>query len=150
MPWNSSRRTIRPPPNWWNSGSSAASPSSKLRKSWAFPNVRANGCGLMPGRGCSMSSNGNSVQLANPMAGAEREIFWTARECATPAERIAYLDASCQGQAELRRRVEGLLRAEATAGGFLDEPDAPDGERPGTRIHEYVLQERIGEGGFGT
>jgi serine/threonine protein kinase len=92
------------------------------------------------------------------------------------AERAAYLDKTCVGEPELRRRVEALLGALERAGGLLKEPvvgrrsggqsgrgsedgqpapktivlEAPATEEgPGTLIGRYKLLERIGEGGFG-
>ena len=50
-------------------------------------------------------------------------IFAEALERTDPAERAAYLDRACGGDADLRRRVEALLAAHAGAGRFL-EPDA--------------------------
>jgi len=41
-----------------------------------------------------------------------------------PAERTAYLDQACAGDAALRRQVEALLQAHAHAEGFLDAPPA--------------------------
>ena len=56
-------------------------------------------------------------------------IFSGALRRADPAERTAYLDEVCGDDAELRRRVEALLKARAEAGeGFLDHPTAVDGE----------------------
>jgi len=86
------------------------------------------------------------------------EIFNTAREKRTEAERSAYLDEACRDNPELRRRVEKLLRAHDAAAGFLKEPlggvevtldDTPVTEGPGTKIGRYKLLELIGEGGFG-
>jgi serine/threonine protein kinase/WD40 repeat protein len=85
------------------------------------------------------------------------EIYVTALECATHEQRSAYLDQVCEGNVELRRRVERLLRAEGKLGNFLHSP-APElaatlvptlAEAPGTVIGSYTLLEQIGEGGFG-
>src|SRR5207249_8544693 len=92
------------------------------------------------------------------------------------SERAAYLDQTCAGQPELRRRIDALLGALERAGGLLKEPvvgrqsggqsarqsgdepaspktilqpAAPAEEGPGTLIGCYKLLEKIGEGGFG-
>ena len=75
----------------------------------------------------------------------------------SPAERSAYLDRACDGDAARRGEVEELLAHHAQAGSFLNsaphglldtaEPSA--GERPGTVIGPYKLMEQIGEGGMG-
>src|SRR5204863_9874749 len=52
----------------------------------------------------------------------EATIFETALEKPDPAERSAYLDAACGGDAALRRRVEELLRAHDQAGDYLERP----------------------------
>jgi len=85
-------------------------------------------------------------------------IFCAALEIASSDERAAYLARACEGDAELRRRVEQLLLAHFKAGGFLESPvagfaptvDMPEiAEQPGTVIGPYKLLEQIGEGGFG-
>jgi HEAT repeat protein len=60
-------------------------------------------------------------------------IFFAALEKQDPAERAAYLDEACQGDSELRRRVERLLQAHPQVGSFLQEPlvDRPAGEALG-------------------
>ncbi len=54
----------------------------------------------------------------------EIEIFNSALEQASPAERAAYLDGACGEDAELRARIEALIRAHEQAGGFLPTEDA--------------------------
>ena len=49
-------------------------------------------------------------------------MFLGALDLADPAERAAYLDGACGRDAELRRRVEGLLAAHFRSGAFLEEP----------------------------
>ncbi len=56
-------------------------------------------------------------------------IFTEALARPEPAERAAYLDGACGGDAELRRRVEELLVAHAGTGRPL-EPDAAPSEAP--------------------
>jgi serine/threonine protein kinase/WD40 repeat protein len=91
-------------------------------------------------------------------------VFTAALDRPSPHERAAYLDEACAGDAELRRRVEALLRADADAGSFLEKPavttdapagvwvdrEAPPAEGPGSRIGPYKLLQKIGEGGMGT
>ena len=52
-------------------------------------------------------------------------VFADALERTDPADRAAYLDVACAGDAALRRRIEALLAAHDGAGRFL-EPDATD------------------------
>jgi hypothetical protein len=85
----------------------------------------------------------------------ERTVFLAALERDDPAQRAAYLDATCAGDPGLRRRVEALLQAHtaARASQFLNEPaveqlaaatppacpapqaaDAPSGTDDGARL----------------
>ena len=56
---------------------------------------------------------------------SERDIFITALEIADPAERAAYLERACAGDADLLSRVRVLLDSAGRAGDFLDRP-APE------------------------
>ncbi|HVC97447.1 MAG TPA: protein kinase [Pirellulales bacterium] len=87
-----------------------------------------------------MSGNGPEVMT----------VFCEALERLAANQRAAYLDEACSDDAELRARVEGLLRAHEASGNFLrGGPAAPVHEGPGTLIGPYKLLEQIGEGGFG-
>jgi WD40 repeat protein/serine/threonine protein kinase len=87
-----------------------------------------------------------------------KEIFLTAIEKQTPAEREVYLHEACGHDADLRRRVASLVNKHAQVGSFLEAPtfdvviatDAqPVIEAFGMNIGPYQLLGQIGEGGFG-
>src|SRR5262249_55757726 len=101
---------------------------------------------------------------------SEQTIFLAALD-KDPAERAAFLDEACAGDAELKRSVESLLRPHAEAHGFLDVPApeqlaavasrqqdaaailsllAPSSE-PGSLglLDHYEILEVIGRGGMG-
>ncbi len=96
------------------------------------------------------------------MAGPEpklRDLFIKALLCQTAEEQAAYLEQTCQGDAELRAQLDDLLQAHREAGSFLQEPSVagtatvdtpPMAEHPGTVIGPYKLLQQIGEGGMGT
>ncbi len=87
------------------------------------------------------------------MQNCERELFNAALEIASPDARDAFLLTACAAHPEMRERVEALLRAADSAGGFLaEESDAAEAESHGTAgafIGRYRLLYRVGEGGFG-
>jgi serine/threonine protein kinase len=94
------------------------------------------------------------------------DLFLRALDIPAPEDRLRFLDAACAGDPALRARVDGLLRAGAAAGSFLEHPVdqgvtcvhvAAPGDQPGaapvgpgTIIGPYKLVEEIGEGGMGT
>ena len=53
-----------------------------------------------------------------------KSVFLQAMELPTAAERAAFLDRVCEGQATLRARVEGLLRTADEADSLLDNPSS--------------------------
>jgi serine/threonine protein kinase len=76
-----------------------------------------------------------------------------------PEEWDERLVEACEGNEDLRRRAQALLRAHSEPSSFLEEPaiaveesadtESPIAERPGTIIGPYQLVEQIGEGGMG-
>ena len=62
-------------------------------------------------------------------------IFTSTLEKRSSAERTAYLDDVCRGDAELRTRVEELLKAHDEAGDFLESPDVDLGATASERPH---------------
>ena len=87
-----------------------------------------------------------------------KSVFGEALALTTPADRAAYLDRACGGDAALRGEVEGLLAALGKAGGFMSRPavtppepvvPVPD-EAVGSRFGPYKLLQKLGEGGIGT
>jgi serine/threonine protein kinase/tetratricopeptide (TPR) repeat protein len=85
-------------------------------------------------------------------------IFLAALDRTNPAERDAFVESACAGNAELLVRVRELLGCHDETSGPLDAsplqceraPDAPPGEGIGTMIGPYKLVQEIGEGGMGT
>src|SRR2546421_114127 len=97
------------------------------------------------------------------MNSSREEALFTLAVEKPAAERAAFLDRECSGDAELRQRIAALLGAHAKAGEFLNEPPAavsaktfvittgmvPVTEKAGDRIDRYKLLQQIGEGGCG-
>ncbi|MCW1922934.1 serine/threonine protein kinase [Luteolibacter arcticus] len=102
----------------------------------------------------------------------ERTLFEAAAGLAEPAERAAFLDRTCQGDPDLRGRLEKLLALEDRAEDFFDMPPVKipagmsriailEGEEgvtarqaaaladSGACIGRYKLVQRLGEGGWG-
>jgi serine/threonine protein kinase len=101
-------------------------------------------------------------------AARAKSLFLAASDLSDPAERAAYLGRECGGDAELRDRVEALLRANdasplpPSGAGDATNTQAPNG-RPETEdfgdptarvglvlAGKYKLIEAIGEGGMGS
>src|SRR6516164_1921491 len=98
-------------------------------------------------------------------AARAKSLFLAASDLADPAERAAFLDRECGGDAELRARIGALLRAndaaplpsapEATVDSAPALPETEDYGDPTARVGallagKYKLVEAIGEGGMGS
>jgi WD40 repeat protein/tRNA A-37 threonylcarbamoyl transferase component Bud32 len=71
----------------------------------------------------------------------EETIFAAALEKRSPAERAAYLDEACGGNAALREQVEALLKADAVDGNFLAVPvvaQVAEASRPAGEVTEAI------------
>jgi serine/threonine protein kinase len=89
----------------------------------------------------------------------EQAIFEAARQLNSAEDRQSCLQQLCGENAELRLRVEALLRAYDESESFLESPPTALGssptallnisEKPGTIIGPYKLLQQIGEGGMG-
>ncbi len=89
-----------------------------------------------------------------------KRIFMAALDLANLAERATYVENACAGDADLRQRVEALLRAHDEPGAFLSEatldPNATAMQSGPSRLvglmiaGRYKLIEQIGDGGMGT
>src|SRR5262249_6651699 len=86
-----------------------------------------------------------------------QEVFHAALE-REPAQRGAYLDAACRGDAELRRGAESLLAAHQAAARFWEASagearqlrlPASEAALVGRQIGWYKLLQEIGRGGMG-
>ena len=93
------------------------------------------------------------------MRGERLKTLFLEAQALPTAERGAFLEARCAGDAELRREVERLLAAAEGMGRFLERPGAEGGgggpARPrviarGTLVGPYKILELIGEGSFGS
>jgi serine/threonine protein kinase/tetratricopeptide (TPR) repeat protein len=84
-------------------------------------------------------------------------LFALALEKPAGAEREAFLEAACGGDAELRERIDHLLRADDHPSGILDNTPAvptvtslPDAlTRDRVFAGRFKLREKLGEGGMG-
>jgi tetratricopeptide (TPR) repeat protein len=81
----------------------------------------------------------------------EREIFHAVIELTDPAERLAYLEKVCAGNASMRQHVEGMLQVYPQLGTFLESPLIElDGEAsPPARAGRYQLGKELARGGMG-
>jgi eukaryotic-like serine/threonine-protein kinase len=116
---------------------------------------------------------GREARNGGTMTGLDEEaIFQLARQVDRPDARRLYLDQACGPDADLRARLDALLRAHDEERSFLERPALPppvapgpetaaltpgtpaayDGPPPaiGAHIGPYKLLQQIGEGGMGT
>jgi len=70
----------------------------------------------------------------------EEQVFLAALELADPADRTAYLEKACGGDAEFRHQVEALLAAHFKSGEFLDVPAGKQmGAALATTVHDSTV-----------
>jgi WD40 repeat protein/tRNA A-37 threonylcarbamoyl transferase component Bud32 len=81
----------------------------------------------------------------------ERDIFHAAIELTDPAERSAYLEKVCAGNASLRRHVEGMLQVYPELGTFLESPavDLEGAASPPVSAGRFQLGRELARGGMG-
>ena len=83
----------------------------------------------------------------------EQQVFENAIEFADHGERREYLESACRDDPDLRKRVEQLLAFHDSDQPLLFEPklrsDPKHENLIGQSIGRYVLEEEIGEGGYG-
>ena len=87
----------------------------------------------------------------------ELEIYTEAISRRDTADRESYLDRACDGDPELRMRIDQLLKHARRVGDFLQEPAVvltataakSTSVSVGAQIGPYVLREQIGDGGMG-
>jgi len=104
----------------------------------------------------------DSPNIRNPDRPAlvnDIDIFLKAPDGASTEELQAYLDEACEGDPELRARVDALFAADRDTEAIADRvPKMPEGTEPppatsleseGATIGPYKLLQKIGEGGFG-
>jgi serine/threonine-protein kinase len=96
--------------------------------------------------------------MTPPRLETVEEIFHGGLDCA-PGELNAFLERTCSGNKDLRRKVEELLEAHRQAGSFIETPVAAiatsvvEGVKAssltGHTISNYEILEEIGRGGMG-
>ena len=64
------------------------------------------------------------------------EIFFQAIQFESAEEQHAFLDHECQGDDELRAKIDGLIRSYQAAGSFLQEPIAKINEENPSKFWE--------------
>ena len=85
-----------------------------------------------------------------------KSVFLKAVEVCEPGDWTEFLEQACEGDNDLRRRVEVLLNAHLGEDSLFDEEAGPSptlgqpiSEKPGTQIGPYKLLQQTGEGGMG-
>jgi serine/threonine protein kinase/WD40 repeat protein len=87
------------------------------------------------------------------MTRSDEDIFQDALD-QPAADRAAWLETVCRGDADRRVRLAALLEAHDEAARYFAAPllarvAVPSAEQPGDRMGNYTLREKLGEGGCG-
>src|SRR6186997_2169071 len=100
-----------------------------------------------------MSEKAAPVTPSQPNAQQIIDLFDRARAVPAGADRQQFLQAICGNDAALHAEIASLLSEHESVGDFLRptplDPQSIITEKPGDKIGNYVLIEKIGEGGCG-
>ncbi len=82
----------------------------------------------------------------------EQTIFLGALERDDPAQRLAFIEQACEGNATLHERIAKLLEVYQRAGSFLEVPAAPPidpAAAASKALGDFRIKREIGRGGMG-
>src|ERR1700676_2839240 len=133
---------------WLKSDFSAASPSRRRRRRWAYRRPPSSADGRSRKHGWRASST-RGVSVDPSEWARAREVF-DAALARERGERSAFLDEACEGNLALRAEVASLLAAHDRSGDFIERPvfeaaaDLLVESLDGRLIGPYIVRHEIG------